>query len=139
MIDLILVDRVVEEVNRLISRAEVWNVSLEFVDDAKISALNKKYSGESEPTDVLSFSYQEDGFKVEGELGDIAINIEAAERQSQDLKVPVEHEVALLLAHGLLHLLGFDHREQSEKDEMAALQTKIADRAGIINRKFEWK
>lgn len=139
LVDTLLLNRAVKALNILVPQDEVWRANVEFVDDAKISALNKKYSAAAEPTDVLSFSYQEEGFKVDGELGDIALNLEAAMRQAASYQVPVEHEVVLLVIHGLLHLLGFDHGGQVERDEMASMQTKIAVQTGINSREFEWK
>lgn len=98
-------------------------VSLVFVDDDYIQQLNREYRGIDSPTDVLSFSM------VEGEpliheqedeliLGDVVISLETARRQCKEYGHSLYQEVAYLTIHGVLHLLGYDHQEEQEKQEM---------------------
>lgn len=95
-------------------------LSIVLCDDATIRRLNRQYRGQNRPTDVLSFSM------LEGEaivcqrqiLGDIVISLPTAARQAAARRVAVLDEVTELLAHGLLHLLGFDHRNAFEKRRM---------------------
>ena len=118
-------------------RAAVINLKL--VDDARIQDLNKKYAGNDKPTDVLSFNYSEDGGQpVDGELGDIAISYQTAQRQAQEAGTTLETEVTLLLVHGCLHLLGHDHAEASELKRMDQLQAEIMKRLGLTYRNFQW-
>ncbi|MEW6173475.1 MAG: rRNA maturation RNase YbeY [Bacillota bacterium] len=92
-----------------------------FLDDAAIRELNRKYRAKDEATDVLSFSMgeeepQEDGTKVLL-LGDVLISLETASRQALTSGRDLTTEVAQLVIHGTLHLLGYDH----QTDEDAAL------------------
>lgn len=112
-------------------------VNLGFVDDAASQALNRRYAGQDEPTDVLSFNYREGDQSVDGaELGDIAINLDAARRQAEQYGIAFDHELALLLVHGTLHLLGFDHQDKSRQTRMGSLQYSIMEDAGLNYRQF---
>jgi len=91
-----------------------------FVNDRKMRDLNFAYRGIDRTTDVLSFPQNSSFYKGAqgGILGDIIINPHKAERQAKENSVSLQHEIAWLLIHGLLHLLGFDHeknRYQAEK------------------------
>ncbi len=129
----------------------IGQVSLLLTDDATVRELNRQYRGLDETTDVLSFSAQHAGewqgedtapspsmgeswgegeapfdFPIpDGEpppLGDIVISIPQAARQSGEQGVPLHREVALLLVHGALHLLGHDHLDDALRVEMQALE-----------------
>jgi len=84
-------------------------LSVSLVDLQEMTQLHVQYSKEEGPTDVLSFTMDEDGL-----LGDVVICPEFAKSQSQDL----DAELRLLLVHGILHLLGYDHREDAERVAM---------------------
>jgi probable rRNA maturation factor len=114
-------------------------VNLKLVDDAAIKELNSKYSGNDEATDVLSFSYVEDGEPVEGELGDMVISLQTAERQADQAGTSLSEELALLVLHGCLHILGFDHQTGTDQQRLDNLQSDILSAANVIYRKFEWK
>lgn len=79
-------------------------LSVLLTDDEGIRELNRDYREKDRPTDVLSFP-QDDPVL----LGDIVISIETMVRQADELSVPEGFELARLLVHGLLHLLGYDH------------------------------
>ena len=93
-------------------------VSLSFIDDARMAQLNEEFRGKTGPTDVLSFECDglDDGFDpipdgaddVPFELGDVIIAPDVAQRQSAAFGHSFEAEVSLLLVHGLLHLMGYD-------------------------------
>jgi len=90
-------------------------ISLAVVDDNKIQALNGKHRGKDEPTDVISFAYNEsEKFPGENMLGEIYISIDTAKRQSEDL----DHELKFLFVHGVLHLLGYTHETDEKYTEM---------------------
>ncbi len=110
-------------------------VTLAFVDDAEMRALNKRYRGKDKTTDVLSFG---DALPagVRGhdaaallrpsrdgaiELGDVVISGTQAARQARRRRWPLASEVAFLAAHGVLHLLGFDDETNTGYREMLAL------------------
>ena len=90
-------------------------ISVTFVDNAKIAELNNEYRNKPMPTDVLSFPLGEDGvYDVDGEngckmLGDIVISMERAVEQAELYGHPLQREVAFLTVHSMLHLLGYDH------------------------------
>ena len=101
-------------------------VSVLFTDDAFISELNQQYRGVEGPTDVLSFALidaedEVDSVKVKGlpdVLGDVVISLETAGRQAKEEGKTLEQEIALLLVHGALHLLGYGHDEPEKEAVM---------------------
>jgi probable rRNA maturation factor len=103
-------------------------VSLSLVGDATIRGINKEWRKKDKPTDVLSFPQNDlpvaDLFLAARTapllLGDVVISLETAERQARERKRSTSDEVITLLAHGLLHLLGFEHRTDDEEREMDA-------------------
>ncbi|HHY76367.1 MAG TPA: rRNA maturation RNase YbeY [Firmicutes bacterium] len=113
--------RLAEEVVTLCLEAEgradgEWEVSVVFSSDQFIARLNKDYRGIEGPTDVLSFALTEgeepEAFQEEGMpffLGDIVISLDTARSQAQSAGRAFLEEVAFLLIHGTLHLLGHDH------------------------------
>ncbi len=114
-------------------------INLKLVDDSEIKALNKNYSGQDSATDVLSFSYIEDGTApVEGELGDIAISLETAARQAEQANTDLETELVLLTIHGCLHVLGYDHATEDSVRELDHLQDGIMTAIGLTYRNFQW-
>lgn len=86
------------------------------VDDATIHELNRTYRGIDSPTDVLSFAMQEGEYgDVNPQLlGDVVIAVPTARRQAQKAKRTAFDEIVFLLAHGLLHLVGYDHQSDDE-------------------------
>lgn len=97
-------------------------LSILLCDDATIHELNRDFRGKDRPTDVLAFAMREgEGGSLHPELlGDVVISVESARRQAKEQGRPIATEVTFLLAHGLLHLLGFDHRTRSEERRMSA-------------------
>ena len=95
-------------------------VSILFTNDDQIQKLNRDYRGIDRPTDVLSFSLLEgEGARhAQGMLGDLVISIPTAKRQARAAERPLLDEMTMLLAHGLLHLLGWDHRTATEDRRM---------------------
>lgn len=106
--------------------------------DEEIQELNHRFRGMDKPTDVLSFAGSEGGELVLGEpdefLGDIAISLPAAARQAEEIGHSVERELAFLTVHGILHLLGYDHIEQSDEIVMRERQRRIMEIVGDQNR-----
>lgn len=101
-------------------------VCVMFCDDATIHPLNRDWRGKDKPTDVLSFS------QLEGEaigdpnlLGDVVISVETAARQAEERGHAVAHELRVLLVHGLLHLVGYDHEQDDDAVVMEALEKEI--------------
>lgn len=103
-------------------------VSILLTGDESITMLNGEYRDLQEPTDVLSFSQHEgeDEFAAEENLlGDIVISVETAKRQADERGADIDSEIDVLLVHGLLHLLGYDHAEPEEADKMFARQAEL--------------
>ena len=98
-----------------------------FCDDAEIAELNGAWRGKPKPTDVLSFPGG--GATSEGRvhLGDVAISVETAARAARRAGRPTRREIETLLAHGLLHVLGYDH--ETDDGTMMRLQARALRRA----------
>ena len=86
--------------------------------DAELHRLNREFRGHDYPTDVLSFPSSSPG----GGLGDMAISIEREAAQAQEYDHSVEIEIGILMLHGVLHLLGYDH--ETDRGRMARAETK---------------
>jgi probable rRNA maturation factor len=115
-------------------------LSVLLVDDGLIHELNRQYRNMDRPTDVLSFAMQEGEFAdlAQGILGDVIVSIPTAQRQAKAAKRELLDEVTFLLAHGILHLLGYDHRTDEDHRRMtretkrlvALAQVPVARRSG---------
>jgi probable rRNA maturation factor len=122
-------------------------VSLLFVDEEAIAALNQQFLGKTGPTDVLSFPIEDDpgptgrspdlGGSGPGAspeqgalmlLGDVVICPAVAARNAVEHEVSIDDEVALLVVHGLLHLLGMDHEIEAEAERMEAIEQQLLAR-----------
>ena len=99
------------------------DLTIVLTDDRQLHELNLDYLGVDAPTDVLSFPASESDPETGSTyLGDILISIPRTMQQAQAAGHPVEAEAQLLVVHGVLHLLGYDHRESEEKKVMFSLQ-----------------
>lgn len=102
------------------------NVNVILVDDKYITRLNKKFLNKNGSTDVLSFGMAE-GKKMNPEpdvLGEVYISLDRAEKQAEEYDHSFQEEVNLLAVHGLLHLLGYDHRKRDEEKKMTKKEEK---------------
>jgi probable rRNA maturation factor len=96
-------------------------LSVALVDDESIRALNRDYRHKDKPTDVLAFPLQDPvPARPVGLLGDVILSVETARRQAARHRRPLVAELTMLLAHGLLHLLGYDHQTDAQEREMTA-------------------
>ena len=108
----------------------IYEIGLRLTDDAEIQTLNVQYRQQNKPTDVLSFATLEVDFPESQEitasmplyLGDIVISIDTAKRQAQQQEHSLATELAWLAAHGLLHLLGWDHPDEETETRMLKQQ-----------------
>ena len=113
---------------------EPAEISVTFVDNARIAELNNQYRGKPVPTDVLSFPLGQDGKYDTDEsngckmLGDIVISMERAMEQAELYGHPLQREVAFLTVHSMLHLLGYDH----EAGGLAAVHMREKEEAVLI-------
>jgi probable rRNA maturation factor len=114
---------------------EEAEVSLVFVDDQYIRSLNFEYRGIDSPTDVLSFAMLE-GEAIPGQeeeliLGDVVVSLQTACRQAEEYGHSFRREAAYLTAHGVLHLLGYDHQDVDGREEMRRKEEEILAGLGI--------
>ncbi|MGI2904306.1 rRNA maturation RNase YbeY [Tolypothrix sp. VBCCA 56010] len=113
-----------------ISQKSIYEIGLRLTDDAEIQTLNAQYRQQNKPTDVLSFATSEVDFpdfeeitaSVPLYLGDIVISVDTAKRQAQQQGHSLATELAWLAAHGLLHLLGWDHPDEETETRMLKQQ-----------------
>ncbi len=111
-------------------------VSVILVDDQYIRELNRDYRGVDRPTDVLSFALDEgeempDVAEENHLLGDIYISLDTAKRQAEEYGHSLEREIAFLALHGVLHLLGYDHMEETETKAMREQEKRILEELNI--------
>ena len=111
------------------------SLSFEIVDDLKISDLNQKWLNKLGPTDVLSFPILSKEDSVNDlnsvEFGDIFISLEMALKQSMEYNNSVEQEVIWLASHGFLHLLGWDHQDKTQLENMLKIQEYLISKLNI--------
>jgi len=108
-------------------------VNLKFVSSQEMKNLNKNFRDKNLDTNVLSFPASDDAQKISGELGDIAMSIPYIKTESQNLNRDEEDHMMHLLAHGILHLLNFDHKENFDANIMEAQEIKYLENFKIDN------
>ena len=112
-------------------------LALVITDDKALRALNRAYLGIDAPTDVLSFGGESPDFvsapDAEPYLGDVVISYPRAQAQAAAAGHPVEAELALLVIHGVLHLLGYDHIRPDDKAAMWEQQAHILTGLGLAD------
>lgn len=114
-------------------------LSVLLTDDAAIHVLNREHRRKDRPTDVLAFPMQEVRAprpeprlpQPRGILGDVVISLDTAERQARARRRPLIEEVRFLLAHGLLHLVGYDHATPGEKRQMTGETRRLVRAAEL--------
>lgn len=111
-------------------------VSISFVSEEEIQAINRDYRDKDEVTDVISFALLDDDSDVDiigmpVTLGDIIINTNRADEQAKEYNHSYKRELMFLSLHGFLHLLGFDHMNEEDEKEMFGLQKEILDAFGL--------
>jgi probable rRNA maturation factor len=107
-------------------------LSIILTNDARLHELNLNYLGIDAPTDVLSFPASETDPETGARyIGDILISIPRAQTQAEAVGHPLEAEVQLLVVHGVLHLLGYDHAEPEEKARMWKAQAEVLETLGL--------
>lgn len=121
-----LVDRAISQASRL---TQSGNIDLLFTDDSAMQALNRDWREKDKPTDVLSFPSDDESFTT-GFLGDIALGYGVCSHDWRSMNRTPDAHISHLLVHGYLHLLGFDHLEETEAEEMEALEVKILAELG---------
>lgn len=107
---------------------ELADVSIKLTGDKEIAALNHQFRGMNKPTNVLSFPSNDMNY-----LGDIAISLETVKREAKAQKKTFEAHLTHMVVHGMLHLLGYDHEDEHDAEDMEALEVKILRRVKVEN------
>lgn len=107
-------------------------LSIALLDDAEVAALNERWRRRRGPTDVLAFALREGRHRRHrgAMLGDVVIAVGVAARQARERGHDLETECRRLLVHGVLHLLGYDHRHTAEARRMRAREQALWRRLG---------
>lgn len=120
---------IIKEACQQLNIEDDLELSVIFVDDARIHEINREYRNIDRSTDVISFALEDnEQYYMEGmprTLGDIFISIDHAKKQAQEYGHSFYREMCFLFTHGLLHLLGYDHMEKEEETEMFRIQNNI--------------
>jgi probable rRNA maturation factor len=111
-------------------------ISIVLTDDERIHELNKIYRNKDRPTDVLAFAMREGEFGglAGNVLGDVIVSVPTARKQAHERSASVLDEVTMLVAHGLLHLLGWDHDTPAKDRRMRAETDRLCQAAGRAGR-----
>jgi probable rRNA maturation factor len=110
-------------------------LSILFVDDEQIAALNREYLRRSGPTNVIAFSMQEGEFSeiTPNLIGDVVISLDTCRRESEAAAMPYEERLDQLLIHGILHLFGYDHvTNENDAARMAAKSDALMTLIGAL-------
>ena len=135
-----------EILNDYLPTAPSYEVSLRLTTDMEIQTLNSQYREQDKPTDVLAFASLEANLPQSEEmlmsmplyLGDIIVSVDTAQRQAQQQEHSLSTELAWLTAHGLLHLLGWDHPDEESLMEMLQQQVILLEKIGMIINLEVW-
>lgn len=110
-----------------------FEVVIRLVDEPESAQLNQEYRGKTGPTNILSFSFEvPDGLEL-NLLGDLVICAPLVEKEALEQHKPVAYHWAHLVIHGVLHLRGYDHIEETEAEEMEAKEIEILQQLHIPN------
>lgn len=125
------IGRLEKELSRILPSKGKKLASLSFVTEGRIQELNKVFRKKNKPTDVLSFepdpSLRLAGDEGKAFLGDIVIASAYAKREAARRGMTHREELLRLIAHGVLHLSGYDHATEKEENRMFALQERVVD------------
>lgn len=114
---------------------KAYEVTLRLTTDAEIQILNRQYRDRPAPTDVLAFATRDETLPLPPEepeyLGDIIISGDTARRQATEGGHPLATEIAWLACHGLLHLLGWDHADETQLCQMLTQQARCLEAVGL--------
>ena len=111
------------------------NVNLRYINSNYMKHINKKYRGFDKPTNVLAFSSDSMPIEVDAprDLGDIFLCREVIEREAKEQKKDFKNHLAHMVVHGTLHLLGYDHQEETEESRMKQKEIIVLSKMGIDN------
>ena len=137
LVNRVWVKKIVRQVLKAEEVAHPYEVSMVFTDSETVQQLNRDYRGMDEPTDVLAFymlpqGEGNDSFALPPDevtrLGEVIISYPQAMEQAREQGHSPERELALLIVHGILHLLGYDHEKPEEEDEMRKREKELLEK-----------
>lgn len=108
-------------------------LTIRLVDEAESQSLNRQYRGKDSPTNVLSFPADLPPELNIPLLGDLVICAQVVAREALEQDKPLQAHWAHMVIHGCLHLLGYDHSEDSEAEQMEALERQLLAQLGIAD------
>jgi probable rRNA maturation factor len=106
-------------------------ITIRFVDDVESAELNNTYRGKNYPTNVLSFPFEAPPGVDVPLLGDLVVCVPVIEKEAKEQGKTLNNHYTHMVIHGCLHLLGYDHIDDSEAEEMEALEIKLLAEIGI--------
>lgn len=111
---------------------QLCEISILMTNDQKIQFLNKNYRNKDTPTNVLSFpiDLEHDTQRV-SMLGDVVLSLNTIEQEASEQKKPFKHHLTHLIIHGILHLLGYDHENEEEAQQMESIEISILSKLQI--------
>jgi probable rRNA maturation factor len=135
-------DSLAKEAAEAALAAAAWRGAAELCvslgDDALLQKLNGEYRGQDKPTNVLAFALTEgDGPEAPGgaplALGDVVLSLQTLEREAAEQGKSLPDHFRHLVVHGCLHLIGYDHQDSAEAEEMEALEVRVLARLGVAD------
>lgn len=120
-----LIQKVILESLKVEGLDDNYEVSISFVENSEIRDLNNQYRNVDSDTDVLSFPMEDEFDSGTPLLGDIIISVEKADEQSREFGHSLQREIAYLTCHSMFHLLGYDHMNDEEKNEMRNKEKQV--------------
>lgn len=111
----------------------VVEMTIRIVDEAESQQLNNEYRGKDKPTNVLSFPFEAPPGIELPLLGDLVICAPVVAREAQEQDKPLQAHWAHMVVHGCLHLLGYDHIEDDEAEEMESIETQLIESLGFTD------
>lgn len=115
----------------VLSIEEALEVTVRLVDNEEITELNREYRGKDMPTNVLAFPCDWDLPEEPRLLGDVVIAVEVVNQEAKAQRKKMEEHWAHIVVHGFLHLLGFDHLQEQDAEQMEAMERKILQELGF--------
>lgn len=126
------IEKAIEAVLYIEERKGDFEVSVSFVTNKEIRTLNRDYRNVDSETDVLSFPMDDEEFDGIIILGDIVLSTQRIIEQANDFGHSLEREMLYLTVHSMLHLLGYDHMNSEEKDEMRTREKEVMKKLQIF-------
>ena len=121
-----------EEYEASVDQLGNCSLNIAFFTKTKMQDMNKKFAGKNKPTNVLSFPAHKD-FSEDKFLGDIAICSELIIEEAKSQGKNTKHHLIHIFIHAVLHLLGFDHEEQSSAERMESIEVNILKKIGVAD------